>query len=308
MFRGQMVEPSPQGAVSNLLNFLGQDMVELDPAEIEASLSMGSDSPILINDEKVLMAFKCGRDKAIFTSKAILYIDRRGITGKKTEFQNIPYSTILNFATASSGSFDRDSELSLTFATPWFGNLTGTMRQDFASGNADIIAIQNLIAAKCLGPPGKPSDFANDDTIKPISDPGSMKSLIAFITDKHLEVDPNAIEEKFKNEIPVLQSDETVELAFKHGRDMFIITTKRIMAVDVQGITGKKVEFRSVPYKHMKGFAVESASTLGRSVEAIFYCSKMVGGMNIAFDKKTDIFEINNSIANKTLNHATHQI
>ena len=83
---------------------------------------------------------------------------------------------------------------------------------------------------------------------------------------------------------------------------------KRIIAVDVQGLTGKKVEFRSVPYKFMKGFAVESASTLGRSVEAIFYCSKMVGGMNISFDKKTDIFQINNSIANKILKHTVHQI
>ena len=96
---------------------------------------------------------------------AILYIDRKGFTGKKVEFQNIPYSTILNFATESCGSFDTDSELKLTFATPWFPSIT----QDFRSGKADIVAIQNLIAAKTLGPPGKPSDFANDDTIKPVS-------------------------------------------------------------------------------------------------------------------------------------------
>ena len=148
--RNEMVQPSPQGALQNLLNYIGQDFTQLDPVEIENMLSMGGPSPVLIDDEKVLMAFKCGRDMSIFTSKAILSVDRKGITGKKTEFQNIPYSTILNFATESNGSFDTDSELKLTFATPWFPNLS----QDFRSGRADIIAIQNLIAAKCLGAPG----------------------------------------------------------------------------------------------------------------------------------------------------------
>jgi len=301
--RNEMLQPSPQGAVQNLLNYIGQDFTELDPVQIETMLSMGGQSPILIDDEKVLMAFKCGRDMTIFTSKAILSIDRKGLTGKKTEFQNIPYDTILNFATESNGSFDRDSELKLTFATPWLPNLT----QDFRSGKADIVAIQNLIAAKCLGAPGKPSDFANDDTIKP-SDPGSMEKLIAFISDKHLKDDPKAIEQKFKTEVPVLQADETVELAYKHGRDMFIITNKRIMLIDVQGLSGKKIEFKSIPYKFIKGFSVESAGTLSRTVKATLYCSKMVGGLGTDFGKKdTNIFEINNSVANKILNHTTHQ-
>ena len=123
-----------------------------------------------------------------FFSTAILCMDRKGFTGKKVEFQNIPYSTILNFSTESCGSFDTDSELKLTFATPWFPNLT----QDFRSGKADIVAIQNLIAAKTLGPPGQPSDFANDDHIKP-SDPGSMEKLYAFINENHLKVDPKVI-------------------------------------------------------------------------------------------------------------------
>ena len=299
-----MVQPSPQGAVQNLINYIGQDSTELDPVQIETMLSMGGESPILIADEKVLMAFKCGRDMTIFTSNAILSIDRKGFTGKKTEFQKIPYSTILNFATESSGSFDRDSELKLTFSTPWLPILM----QDFRSGKADIVAIQNLIAAKCLGAPGQPSDFADDNTFN-FSDPGSMKKLIAFISDKHLKDDPKAIEQKFKSEVPILQADEAVELAYKHGRDMFIITNKRIMLIDVQGMTGKKIEFKSIPYKFIKGFSVESAGTLSRTVKATLYCSKMqIGGLGTDFSKNdANIFEINNSISNKILNHTTHQ-
>ena len=103
-----------------------------------------------------------------------------------------------------------------------------------------------------------------------------MEKLIAFISDKHLKDDPKAVEQKFKSEIPILQADETVELAYKHGRDMFVITTKRIMNIDVQGFSGKKVEFKSTPFKFIKGFSVESAGTLSRTVKATLYCSKMV--------------------------------
>ena len=67
-----MVEPSPPGAVENLLNYIGQDFTQLDPVQIETMLSMGGESPVLVNDEKVLMAFKCGRDMTIFTTKGTL--------------------------------------------------------------------------------------------------------------------------------------------------------------------------------------------------------------------------------------------
>ena len=46
-----MVEPSPQGAVQNLLNYIGQDFTHLDPVQIETMLSMEGESPVLINDE-----------------------------------------------------------------------------------------------------------------------------------------------------------------------------------------------------------------------------------------------------------------
>ena len=93
-----------------------------------------------------------------------------------------------------------------------------------------------MIAAKTLGEPGKPSDFANDNSIT-FSEPGSMDKVIAFISEKHLKLDPKPIEEKFKTEVPILQADETVELAFKCGRDMFLLTNKRVIEIDVQGKT-----------------------------------------------------------------------
>ena len=255
------------------------------------------------------MAFKCGRDSTIFTSKGLLDVDVKGFSGKKVEFRNIPYASIRHFSTESSGSFDRDSELKLTLCTPWLpGPYASHVTRDFRSGQVDIVAVHNLIAAKTLGPPGKPSDFGNDNSIMP-SNPGSMENLIAFISEKNLKLDPLPIEEKFKTEVPILQNDENVELAFKCGRDMFLITTKRVISIDVQGLSGKKIQFDSVPYKYVNGFSVESAGTLSRTVKAYLFVSKLEGGIQADFGKKnTDIFEINNSLANKILLHTTHQV
>jgi hypothetical protein len=169
----------------------------------------------------------------------------------------------------------------------------------------DIIAIQNLIAAKTLGAPGKPCDFANDDSIQ-ISEPGSMDKIMAFIGDNNLKIDPKPIQDKFRNEVPLLQADENIEYAFKNGRDMFLMTTKRAIRVDVQGITGKKLEFASIPYKYVNAFSVESAGTLSRSVKATLFTS-LEGGIKTDFGKETiDIFEVSNALANKIMMHTTH--
>ena len=299
----QDVVPSPPGAVGKFLDYFGQDFNQMDPQQTEQTLGMGGEIPVLGWNERVLMGFKCGRDSTVFTSKGILDVDVQGFTGKRIEFRSIPYGTIRRFATESSGSFDRDSELKLVFCTPWLpqGN------RDFRKGKVDIVAIQNLIAAKTLGAPGRPVDFANDNSITP-SNPGSMEKLIAFIGDDNLHIDPKPIEEKFKTEVPVLQADENVEMAFKHGRDMFLITTKRVIRVDVQGLSGKKLEFASIPFKYINAFSVESAGTLSRSVKATLFISKLEGGVQTDFGKKsTDIFELSNAFSNKIMVHTVHQ-
>ena len=48
-----ILEPSPQGAMEKFLNFFGQDMVQLDPQQLQQSLSLGSEVPVLGFDEMV---------------------------------------------------------------------------------------------------------------------------------------------------------------------------------------------------------------------------------------------------------------
>merc|ERR1712190_106919 len=51
------------------------------------------------------------------------------------------------------------------------------------------------------------------------------------------------------------------------GRDMLVFTTKRVLLVDVQGLSGKRVEWKSVPYASLRAFSVESAGSWDRDAE-----------------------------------------
>lgn len=71
---------------------------------------------------------------------------------------------------------------------------------------------------------------------------------------------------------PMLQDDENVLLAFKSGRDMMIFTTRRMLIMDVQGFSGKKILWMSVPYTSLRAFSVESAGSWDRDSEVKLFC------------------------------------
>lgn len=56
----------------------------------------------------------------------------------------------------------------------------------------------------------------------------------------------------------MLIAGEQVEFAFQTIRDQLIFTNKRIIAVDVQGITGKRKSFSTMPYSKIQFFTVQT--------------------------------------------------
>lgn len=54
----------------------------------------------------------------------------------------------------------------------------------------------------------------------------------------------------------LLIEGEAVACAFKTVRDQLIFTNKRIISVDVQGITGKRKSFSSMPYSKIQFFSI----------------------------------------------------
>ncbi len=103
--------------------------------------------------------------------------------------------------------------------------------------------------------------------------------------------------EKVEN---LLLPDEKVVRAFKSMRDGVVFTDKRIIAVNVQGITGKKRDFTSIPYSKITTYSVETAGTFDLDAELEIYMSA-VGSVKFEFTAGSDIVEISNIISRAVL-------
>lgn len=68
---------------------------------------------------------------------------------------------------------------------------------------------------------------------------------------------------------------ESIFAAFKTVRDQLIFTNKRIIAANVQGVTGSKVDYTSLPYNKIQAFSVETSGTLDLDCEIEVYISEM---------------------------------
>lgn len=78
---------------------------------------------------------------------------------------------------------------------------------------------------------------------------------------------------------------------YKTVRDGVVFTNKRIFAINVQGITGKKVDFTSLPYSKIQAFSVETAGVLDLDSELELWFSGL-GKVKFDFVSSANVTEI----------------
>ncbi|MCY8505163.1 PH domain-containing protein [Bacillus atrophaeus] len=100
---------------------------------------------IIIEGESVDAAFKLVRDLIVFTEKRLILVDKQGLTGKKTEYQSIPYKSISRFSIETAGRFDLDSELKIWIS----GTELPAVSKQFKKDDS-IYDIQKVLAAVCM--------------------------------------------------------------------------------------------------------------------------------------------------------------
>lgn len=77
--------------------------------------------------------------------------------------------------------------------------------------------------------------------------------------------------DEVKKELQLILIDsENVNAAFKLVRDLIVFTNKRFIGLDKQEITGKKIEYHSLPYKSISHFSIESAGRFDLDAELKF--------------------------------------
>ncbi|MGI6108847.1 MAG: PH domain-containing protein [Eubacteriaceae bacterium] len=89
----------------------------------------------------------------------------------------------------------------------------------------------------------------------------------------------------------ILIPDEELLGIYKSLRDGVVFTNKRIIAANVQGITGKKVDLTSMPYSKVQCFSIESAGVLDLDSELELWFSS-AGKIKFEFMGNNNLTEI----------------
>lgn len=108
------------------------------------------------------------------------------------------------------------------------------------------------------------------------------------------EVDSNSVEKELEL---VITEHEKVEKAYKLIRDLIVFTNTRLILIDKQGVTGKKVEYHSIPYKSITHFSVETAGSFDLDAELKIWISSTANPVSKQFKKDKSIYDVQRALA-----------
>jgi hypothetical protein len=101
--------------------------------------------------------------------------------------------------------------------------------------------------------------------------------------------DPQAAAKEFGR---LLAPGEEIQAAYQLIRDSFVFTNARLILVDKQGMTGRKIEYHSVPYRSITHFSVETAGTFDLDAELKIWLSGTPEPIAKQFGKGVDVYEV----------------
>ena len=110
-------------------------------------------------------------------------------------------------------------------------------------------------------------------------------------------VNDNAFE---KMVAPILISGEEIVNCFQSIRDGVVFTNLRIITINIQGITGKKKDFTSLPYSKIQAFSVETAGAFDLDSELELWFSGM-GRVKLEFIGATGVAYLCRMISQRVL-------
>jgi hypothetical protein len=103
-----------------------------------------------------------------------------------------------------------------------------------------------------------------------------------------------------KDILPLLISGEDVIGVYKTVRDHVVFTTKRVICVNVQGLTGRKKDYTSLPYSKIQTFSIETAGVFDMDSELEMWFSGL-GLVKLEFTGASDIVKIGQLISSAIL-------
>ncbi|ADF51990.1 MAG: PH domain-containing protein [Zunongwangia sp.] len=124
-------------------------------------------------------------------------------------------------------------------------------------------------------------------------------SLFSSLLGNAGAISKEQLQEKYHK---LLIPSENIEAGFQLIRDTFIFTNKRLILVDIQGLTGRKIEYFSATYKSISRFSVETAGSFDLDAELkIWISGEQQPSISKRFNKSVDIYEVQKILASFVL-------
>ena len=95
----------------------------------------------------------------------------------------------------------------------------------------------------------------------------------------------------------LLAPEEAIHAGFQVVRDLIVFTSKRIIMIDVQGITGRKREYLSIPYGKITKFSIESSGHLDLEADLKIWVGSDLTPIEKKFNRKTNIYDVQRIMA-----------
>ena len=99
---------------------------------------------------------------------------------------------------------------------------------------------------------------------------------------------------------PTFVDGETIISTYRGIRDGVVFTNKRIIAINIQGITGAKKDITSLPYNRIQAFSVETAGVLDLDSELTLWFSGL-GKVKFDFVRNANVSTICRLISERVL-------
>lgn len=100
---------------------------------------------------------------------------------------------------------------------------------------------------------------------------------------------------------PVLIDGERVLIAIKTMRDLIFLTNYRLCTVNVQGLTGRKVEIESIPYKSITRWSIERAGAFDMDADLTVWVSGADQPLEVKVSASANIVGVQQVLAHHIL-------
>lgn len=100
---------------------------------------------------------------------------------------------------------------------------------------------------------------------------------------------------------PLLVDGEIIEVGFVVFRDTFLFTNKRLILVDVQGVSGRQLEYYSIPYTRITKFSVRTGGSFEPEAELRIWMGSDSIPLEKKFIKDVNVYEVQKVLASHVL-------